>query len=171
MAKMRTIRWKNAPDAHDYPAAASYLALLADGALIERLVAQWQSAAVRHGKAKDLLRAARLALLPADDREVAKDIATIRAKLPLSPILHVCEELAHVLPLQIADSYHRICASYLKGASTNVAYRLATLWSRSISPIANALRNAYSPAPSHSARLAAAAAIRDTSRGWRRQQA
>jgi hypothetical protein len=127
MAKTRTIRWKNAPDAHDYPAAASYLSLLANDALIERLVAQWQSAAVQHGKAKDLLRAARLALLPADDREVAKDIAKIRAKLPLSPILLVRGDLAHGLPLQIADGYHRVCASYHEGANTNVPYRLATL--------------------------------------------
>lgn len=127
MAKTRTIRWKNAPDAHDYPAAASYLSLLANDALFERLVAQWQSAAVQHGKAKDLLRASRLALLPADDQEVAKDIAKIRAKLPLSPILLVRGDLAHGLPLQIADGYHRVCASYHEGANTNVPYRLATL--------------------------------------------
>lgn len=127
MAKIRTIRWKDEPDAHDYPAAASYLSLLADDTLIERLVVQWQSAAVKHGKAKDLLRAARLALLPADDQEVAKDIAKIRAKQPLSPILLVRGDLARGLPLQIVDGYHRVCASYHEGANTNVPYRLATL--------------------------------------------
>ncbi len=127
MAKTRAIRWKDEPDEHDYPAAASYLSLLADDALIERLIAQWQSAAVQHGKAKDLLRASRLDLLPADDREVARDIAKIRAKQPLSPILLVRGEFAHGIALQIADGYHRVCASYHEGANTNVPYRLATL--------------------------------------------
>jgi hypothetical protein len=127
MAKARMIRWKDEPDAHDYPAAASYLSLLADDALIERLMTQWQSATVQHGKAKDLLRASRLDLLPADDREVAKDIAKIRAQQPLSPILLVRGELARGLPLQIADGYHRVCASYHEGANTNVPYLLATL--------------------------------------------
>lgn len=127
MAKVRAIRWKDQPDTHDYPAAASYLSLLADDTVIERLVAQWQSAAVQQGKAKDLLRAAQLALLPPDDREVAKDIAKIRAKQPLSPILLVRGNLAHGLPLQIADGYHRVCASYHEGANTSVPYRLATL--------------------------------------------
>lgn len=127
MAKIQTILWKDDPDAHDYPAAAAYLSLLADDALVAQLIVQLQSTSVRHGKAKDLLRASRLALLPADDREVAKDIEKIRAEQPLSPVLLVRGELAHGVALQIADGYHRICASYHAGENSNVPYRMATL--------------------------------------------
>lgn len=127
MAKTRTILWKADPDAHDYPAAAAYLSLLADDAMVARLLAQLQSATVLHGKAKDLLRASRLPLLPADDPEVAKDIAKIRAEQRLSPILLVRGELTRGLALQIADGYHRVCASYHEGENSNVPYRLAAL--------------------------------------------
>ena len=41
---MSTVRWKDEPDEHDYPAAASYLALLTDPAtaqtIVERLSAE-----------------------------------------------------------------------------------------------------------------------------------
>jgi len=127
MPKFETILWKHDPDAHDYPAAAAYLSLLADDDLVARLIAQLQAASVQQGKAKDLLRAACLALLPADDPEVAKDIAKVRAKEPLSPVLLVRGDLAHGLALQIADGYHRVCASYHEGESSTVLYRLATL--------------------------------------------
>ncbi|HEY7849262.1 MAG TPA: hypothetical protein VIC27_04310, partial [Ktedonobacterales bacterium] len=69
---MTKIIWKEEPDEHDYPAAAAYLSLLANEESLTQTVSQLQSAPVRRAKAKDILRASRLELLPADDQEVAK---------------------------------------------------------------------------------------------------
>jgi hypothetical protein len=57
--------------------------------------------------ASDLLRASGLALLPADDHEVAKDLHKVKSGTKLSPVL-----LVRGTPLWVADGYHRICASY-----------------------------------------------------------
>ncbi len=63
-------------------------------------------------KAKDLLRASRLPLLPADDVDVAKDLKRVKRGSKLSPVLLVRGGLAADRPLTIADGYHRICAGY-----------------------------------------------------------
>ncbi|HEY7976312.1 MAG TPA: hypothetical protein VID72_13275 [Ktedonobacterales bacterium] len=124
---MTKIVWKEDPDEHDYPAAAAYLSLLANEETLTQVVSRLQSAPVRRAKAKDILRASRLELLPADDREVAKDITKIRAGKPLSPVLLVRGELLHGIALQIADGYHRVCASYHEGENSNIPYRMADL--------------------------------------------
>ena len=67
----------------------------------------------------DLLRASGLALLPADDHELEKDLAKVRANEKLSPVLLVRGE-----PLWIADGYHRICASYHIDEDALVACRI-----------------------------------------------
>jgi hypothetical protein len=74
MARDVTVSWAGAPTGHDYPAAESFLRLTAAPALVDVLTALFsQAPTVRH-RAKDILRAARLQLLPADDPEVAKDL-------------------------------------------------------------------------------------------------
>ncbi len=60
---MGKVTWKAEPDAHDYPAAASYLSLVAPSAQISHLVEQLKAAPVEHHKAKDMLRASGLPLL------------------------------------------------------------------------------------------------------------
>jgi hypothetical protein len=62
---------------------------------------------LQHFAAKDILRAAGLALLPADDSEVAADLKKVKAGTKLSPVL-----LIEGIPLWVADGYHRVCASY-----------------------------------------------------------
>ena len=100
--------WKDEPEEKDYPAARSYLSLLLDPSEAKKVVrALAGNAEVGHYKAKDILRAAGLALLPLDDPEVAKDLAKVKAGTKLSPVLLVRGD-----PLWIADGYHRICASY-----------------------------------------------------------
>lgn len=112
MARDVAVSWADAPTGHDYPAAESFLRLTAAPALVDVLTALFsQAPTVRH-RAKDILRAARLQLLPADDPEVAKDLKHARKGKPLSPILLVRGELNLDHPLQIADGYHRVCASY-----------------------------------------------------------
>lgn len=124
---MAKIIWKEEPDEHDYPAAAAYLSLLASDELVMRIVSELQSTPVRRGMAKDILRASRLELLPADDRHVAKDMAKVRAGKPLSPVLLIRGEVLHDIALQIADGYHRVCASYHLGEDSDIPYRMANL--------------------------------------------
>ncbi len=124
---MSKIIWKEDPDAHDYPAAAAYLSLLTGDDLAARLVTQLQAVPVRRAKAKDILRASRLDLLPPDDQHVAKDIVKIRTGKPLSPILLVRGDLARDIALQIADGYHRVCASYHMGEDSDIPCRMVDL--------------------------------------------
>jgi hypothetical protein len=122
------VKWESAPDAQDYPAASAYLSLLvADPVLRDDLVAALQSAPIVHYKAKDLLRASQLPLLPADNAHVAADLQKVRKRHPLSPILLVRGDLVRGFPLQIADGYHRVCASYYVMENTDIPCRLIDL--------------------------------------------
>ncbi len=104
--------WSEVPQDHDFPAAASYLALVCEPTEVRRLVAALKLApSVRH-QAKDLLRASGLALLPIDNAHVASDLAKINRGEHLSPVLLVRGDFRRGVPLTIADGYHRVCASY-----------------------------------------------------------
>jgi hypothetical protein len=74
--------------------------------------------------AKLLLRASRLALLPVDNPHVAEDLAKIKKGKQLSPILLVRGELANDVALQIADGYHRVCASYHTDENTDIPVKI-----------------------------------------------
>jgi hypothetical protein len=67
--------WKDEPEAQDFPAAQSYLTLLVglDSATKLRKALKKQQS-LSHFAAKDILRAAGLTLLAADDPEVAADL-------------------------------------------------------------------------------------------------
>jgi hypothetical protein len=122
------VKWEVAPDAQDYPAASSYLSLLVtDAALRDELVKQFHAAPIVHYKAKDLLRASQLPLLPADNFHVAADLQKVRKRQPLSPVLLVGGDLVRGFPLQIADGYHRVCASYHVMENTDIPCRLIDL--------------------------------------------
>jgi hypothetical protein len=112
--------WQDAPDAHDFPAAESYLALLVGRPAAARLVDDLQQElTLAHFAAKDILRAAGLPLLAADDSEVAADLKKVRDGKKLSPVL-----LAQGIPLWIADGYHRVCASYHLDEKAEVPCRM-----------------------------------------------
>jgi hypothetical protein len=117
--------WKKEPDDHDYPAAADYLSLILDDSEVSKLVAALQKAAITHRKAKDLLRASRLELLPPDNVHVKKDLAKVDSGHLLSPILLVRGRLGADVPLTIADGYHRICASYHLDEDADIPCRIA----------------------------------------------
>lgn len=72
------VKWLDEPQHHDYPATASYLSLLAGPTPVVRAVKALQEAATVTFMAKDLLRAAGLPLLAADDAEVAKELDRVR---------------------------------------------------------------------------------------------
>ena len=124
MASGSAVVWGEAPDEHDYPAAADYLALLAPAAQISEIVAALKQAPIVHKKAKDLLRASCLSLLPIDNPHVQRDLKKIKKGTPLSPILVVRGELNTGVAMQIADGYHRVCASYYTDENTDIPVRI-----------------------------------------------
>jgi hypothetical protein len=119
-----SVLWGTEPDEHDYPAAADYLALLAKPGQVNEIVAALKKAPIVYKKAKDLLRASRLALLPVDNPHVASDLARIKKGKQLSPILVVRGDLATDVALQIADGYHRVCASYHTDENTDIPVKI-----------------------------------------------
>ncbi len=117
---MASVKWLDKPEAHDFPAAADYLALLADSPTVDELTQRLRAGGLAHKKAKDILRAAQLGLLPVDNPHVAADLARIKKGQPLSPILLVRGDYTTGVPLQIADGYHRVCASYHTDENTDI---------------------------------------------------
>jgi len=116
--------WKDVPDEHDYPAANDYLTLIVDPSVAEDVVGDLKKAPLEHRKAKDLLRASRLDLLPEDNAHVARDLGKVRRGAKLSPVLLVRGRLTRNVPLTIADGYHRICASYHIDENADIPCRM-----------------------------------------------
>ena len=67
-----------------------------------------------------------LALLPENNTHVRADLAKISDGKRLSPILLVRGNAVTAVPLQIADGYHRVCASYLTDENTAIPCRLVS---------------------------------------------
>jgi hypothetical protein len=118
------LTWKDAPDAHDYPAAADYLSLLMPQKEADQLVRRLRAAPLVHKKAKDLLRASALPMLLLDNIHVAKDLAKVKKGGLLSPVLLVRGRLDARVPLTVADGYHRICASYHLDENADIPCRI-----------------------------------------------
>jgi hypothetical protein len=112
------ITWLDMPAAHDYRAAEDYLRLVLDAKRAERAVHALRHAKhTRPWKAKDILRAAGLEPLPADNEGVAAKLAELRAGQPLAPVLLVQRDDG---PLIVADGYHRVSAAHLQDESAEV---------------------------------------------------
>lgn len=124
MADHSVVKWLDAPEEHDYPAAGSYLSLLAAPDRVAAIITALQAAPPATFKAKDLLRASRLGLLPTDDPHVVSDLKKIHDGKALSPVLLVRGGLGSGVALQVADGYHRICAGYRTDENTDVACRI-----------------------------------------------
>ncbi|MEU0498538.1 hypothetical protein [Mycobacterium sp. NPDC006124] len=120
------VKWLDEPEDHDYDAAADYLSLISEADAVTATVAALKSAQTCQRKAKDLLRAARLDLLPASNPRVKTDLAKIDAGKKLSPVLLVRGRVLDDVALQIADGYHRVCASYLTDENTPIPCRLVS---------------------------------------------
>jgi hypothetical protein len=129
MAKKRqpSEYWKEDPDEHDFPAAAAYLSLLFPAASAAAIVESLRAADTARHKAKDIMRASHLPLLPANDPEVAKDLKRVGAGELLSPVLLVRGQAAVGVALIVADGYHRICASYHLTEDADIPCRIAEL--------------------------------------------
>ncbi|HTV11241.1 MAG TPA: hypothetical protein VME20_05195 [Acidimicrobiales bacterium] len=116
--------WKAQPDEHDYPAAHAYLSLLTDEQTADALVKALKQAPLVLHKAKDLLRASQLPLLPDTNVHVAKDLKKVQDGEHLSPVLLVRGNLAVPVALTVADGYHRVCASYHLDEDADIPCRI-----------------------------------------------
>jgi len=123
--KRLTIRWKDAPDDHDYLAALSYLSLIMPRRQAEQVVMALRAVEPCTYEASDLLRAAHLPLLPRDDALVARDLEKVRKGKALVPILLVRGDVLKNSSLVIADGYHRVCVAYHLNEDLEIPCRIA----------------------------------------------
>jgi hypothetical protein len=112
MSKTTTMKvlWLSDVEAHDYPAAESYLRIIYPDAMAEAMVDKLRGAGITVFKAKDIFRASQLSLLGVSNSHVLKNNVKIAEGTPLSPLLLV-RDVAHG-KVVIADGYHRMCAVY-----------------------------------------------------------
>jgi hypothetical protein len=120
------VKWLDEPEEHDYDAAVAYLSLLGKTDAVGKTVAALKAAKPVYQKAKDILRAAELALLPESNTHVRADLLKISEGKKLSPILLVRGSAVGGYPLQIADGYHRVCASYMTDENTDIPCHLVS---------------------------------------------
>ena len=119
------ILWMVTPEEHNFPAALDYLSLIAAPVLAGRVIDQLRGASVEYRKAKDIVRAARLPLLPRNNPGVKRHLGKVADGKLLSPVLLVRGDVTADRPLHIADGYHRVCAAYWLDENCPVACRLA----------------------------------------------
>jgi hypothetical protein len=110
MENKTEIKWLEAPEDHDYPAAESYLSLIYDAQTAASFSQQLKKASISGFKAKDIFRASGLSLLGVSNSHVEQDRKKILAGQALSPLLLVRDKPNG--KVVIADGYHRICAVY-----------------------------------------------------------
>jgi hypothetical protein len=121
----KTAKWKEAPEAHDFPAADDYLSLILGTKDCAMVIRQLKRAPVTHRLAKDILRASQLPLLPVSNVEVAKDLKQVKKGVLLSPVLLIRGDAVAGIPMTIADGYHRVCASYNIDETLNIPCLIA----------------------------------------------
>ena len=110
MAKKVKIKWLSQPEAHDYPAALSYLTLIYDKKTATRFVNKLKGASMSEFKAKDIFRASGLSLLGVSNSHVKTDQMKIKSGGGVSPLLLIRD--SDNGKVVIADGYHRMCAVY-----------------------------------------------------------
>ncbi|MGZ3853625.1 MAG: hypothetical protein ACXVBX_12590 [Flavisolibacter sp.] len=111
--------WLADPEEHDYAAAFDYLTLLYAEDVVKEIVEHLKKAETTRKKAKDLLRASGLSLLPETNFHVKEDVRKVKKGKKLSPVLLVRGER-----LVIADGYHRVCAIYYLSEDLEVPCRI-----------------------------------------------
>lgn len=119
----RKIRWRNAPEPHDYPAALSYLSLVYPERAAAGLVSRLRRARISSFKSKDIFRASGLSLLGISNSHVDRDRAKIKRGKKLSPLLLVRDPARG--KVVVADGYHRLCAVYSFDEDAQVPCKIA----------------------------------------------
>ena len=104
------IKWLSEIEDKDYKAAASYLNLLYDEAIVKVLIKKLKKVQTSQFKAKDIFRSSGMSLLGISNSHVENDRKKIKDGKGLSPILLVRDDKSR--KVIIADGYHRMCAVY-----------------------------------------------------------
>jgi hypothetical protein len=126
-ANVGSLLWLQDVVEHDYPAAANYLSLIGDQHTVQAIVDALRKAPIEQHRANDILRAAKLDLLPLDDLSVKRDLGKVLLGRQWSPVLVVRGDVLHDYPLTIADGYHRVCASYHLSEDTYIPCKIVDL--------------------------------------------
>lgn len=122
--------WLKEVAEHDYPAAANYLGLIGAKRTVTDIVDRLRKAPIEMHRANDVLRAAKLELLPLDDPSVKRDLSKVLTGSRWSPVLVVRGNVLVDAPLTIADGYHRVCASFHLSEDTYIPCKIVDLPSR-----------------------------------------
>jgi len=119
MSETKTILWEKEATEKDIKAADEYLHLRFSKSDADLAAEKFKKHKDRleNFKAKDILRASGLELLPTTDEEVAEKLKRIKAGERLNPVLLVRDKHK----LYVADGYHRVCASYHIEEASDVA--------------------------------------------------
>lgn len=112
--------WLSKPEPHDYPAAYDYLELVFTPKKSKSLVEKLKKAPMIKKKAKDILRASRLPLLPMDNVHVQANLQKHKEGKKLSPVLLVRSNNG----LVIADGYHRVVSIYYLSEDLTIPCKL-----------------------------------------------
>jgi hypothetical protein len=111
----REPRWAEAPTADDVADAARFLTLLGVAGPVHVDPEQ------RDYLARDVLRAARLPLLPRDNTGVRKWRTRLRDGQEIPPVLLRVGSIGGNRPLLLAEGYYRVCACHQEDEQTPVA--------------------------------------------------
>ena len=112
--------WLEDPEEHDFPSAQDYLELILTPELAKQKVDLLRKAKTVQKKAKDILRASLLPMLPESNIHVKANIKKVKKGGKLSPLLLVRGNDK----LIIADGYHRACAIYFLSEDLVVPCRI-----------------------------------------------
>lgn len=116
---MKKSIWLSDPEEHDFPAASDFLSLLYPDKIAYEITERLKKEKTLTKKAKDILRAGGLPLLPKENIHVKQNLQKVKKGKKLSPVLLVRDE-----KLVIADGYHRVCAIYYLSEDIEVPCRI-----------------------------------------------
>ena len=111
----KKVKWLKRPEDKDWLAANDYLNLLGYDSLPD---IDLNKLPIQSFKAKDILRASGLQLLPENNIKVKSKEKKINDGNPLSPIILVLTEPGK--NLVIADGYHRVCAVFYENQDAEI---------------------------------------------------
>jgi len=115
------IKWLENPKDKHFDSAQEYLSLIMWPIEARTKIQQLRYASNSSFKAKDILRASKLSLLPKRDEGVDDKMDKIEDEEWLAPVLLVRGQNQTLI---IADGYHRVCASYYVDENTEVPCRI-----------------------------------------------
>jgi hypothetical protein len=121
------VKWLQRPAKRDYPAAKSYLSLNLHKKIVNTIIHKLAQTKCVNFKAKDILRASGLPLLSRSNPDVQKELARVAAGESLSPCLLIRGRLEKGRLAQIADGYHRICASNYVNEDADIPIQIVDL--------------------------------------------